>query len=156
MGRSLDQWVKQTAPMPPTTAAMLNLSVAARAIEHRFGKLLLKHGLTQPQYNALRILRGVFPDGHPRSEISARMFDRSPDMTRLIDRLVRMSYVQRKQGIEDRRESIACITSKGLTLLKKLDPLVERFIEEEFAKKFTQAEILEISRLCERTYENEL
>ncbi len=156
MGRSLDQWLKQTAPMPPTTAAMLNLSVAARAVEHRFGKLLLKHGLTQPQYNALRILRGIFPDGHPRSEISARMFDRSPDMTRLIDRLVRMSYVQRKQGIEDRRESIACITSKGLTLLKKLDPLVERFIEEEFAKKFTQAEILEISRLCERTYENEL
>ena len=156
MGRSLDQWLKQTAPMPSTMAAMLNLMVASRAIEHRLGKLLLKHGLTQPQYNALRILRGVFPDGHPRSEISARMFDRSPDMTRLIDRLARTGYVERKQGIEDRRESIACITSKGLSLLKKIDPLLDGFIEKEFAKKYSQAEILELSRLCELTYENEL
>jgi MarR family transcriptional regulator, 2-MHQ and catechol-resistance regulon repressor len=41
-----------------------------------------EHRITRAQYNVLRILRGVHPQGHARCEIARRMLDRASDITR--------------------------------------------------------------------------
>ena len=46
----------------------------------------------------------------------------SPDVTRLIDRLIREGLVERFNSEEDRRLSLARITKKGINLLKKINP----------------------------------
>lgn len=155
MGRPLEKWLKQTSPMSPAASAMLNLLVAASRVEDGMEEVLHDYGMTRRQYNVLRILRGVYPDGHPRSEVSARMVDRAPDVTRLIDRLVQIGYVERIRGTVDRRESIARLTKKGVEVMHVLDPLVRDYIEHEFGGLYTSEECLQLSMLCERTYEDE-
>ncbi len=141
--------------MSPAAAAMLNLIVASSRVEYGMEKVFEPYGITRRQYNVLRILRGVYPEGHPRSEVSARMVDRAPDVTRLIDRLVQIGYVERLRGTKDKRESIARLTQKGFDVMHTLDPIVANYIEKEFGGLYSKDECLNLSALCERTYENE-
>jgi DNA-binding MarR family transcriptional regulator len=62
--------------------------------QHRFGQLLRGYGLTQPQYNILRILRG---EGRelPSLEIAERMISVVPAITNLLDKLEKRGLVER-------------------------------------------------------------
>lgn len=102
--------------------AVVSLMVAAEHFEQAVAPVWDRHGITADQYNVLRILRGVYPGGHPRHEVARRMIHRSPDVTRMLDRLVRQGRVARIRNPEDRRESIATITKAGLALLDRIDP----------------------------------
>lgn len=126
--------------------------VAANYVRAQSERVVHAHGITLPQYNVLRILRGVHPDGHPRYEIAARMLDRAPDVTRIIDRLMEKGFVERVRGESDRRHSVTRITRDGLTLLEEIDPEMKRAFEPMEAR-LTQREARELSRLCERLYE---
>ena len=83
--------------------------------------LLKGAGLSGPQYNVLRILRGAGPEGLPCGEISDRLITRDPDITRLLDRMQKRGLVTRRRDPDDRRVVIAAITKAGLDLLAKLD-----------------------------------
>jgi DNA-binding MarR family transcriptional regulator len=99
---------------------------AARLIEPWVQFLKTTTGLTGSQYNVLRILRGSHPSRLACTEIGERMIARDPDITRLIDRLARRGLVDRVRSRTDRRVVQVGITAKGLELLKRLDPDVER------------------------------
>ena len=142
--------------MSPKASAMLNLLVAASRVEHGLEVLMEPYGITRRQYNVMRILRGVYPEGHPRSEVVARMVDRAPDVTRLIDRVTELGFVERIRGTKDKRESIARLTDAGLEVMGKLDPLVRNYIEHEFGGLFSDEECLQLSEFCERTYSREV
>jgi DNA-binding MarR family transcriptional regulator len=90
--------------------------------------------LTLSQYNVLRILRGARPERLACSEISRRMVARDPDVTRLVDRLAARGLVDRLRDRSDRRVVEIGITKAGLTLLKQLDPAVQRFPREMLAQ----------------------
>lgn len=87
MTEALSRRLKQARFSSAHQEALLSLAVAAGAINDLVDEVCGKHGLTRPQYNVLRILRGVYPEGHPRCEIAQRMIERAPDVTRLVDRL---------------------------------------------------------------------
>jgi len=131
--------------------AMLNLLLAADHVRQRFERICAPHGITQPQYNVLRILRGAHPDGHPRCEIIRRLIEHSPDVTRLVDRLERMGLVERTRGAEDRRLSLTRITQGGLDLLTKMEADVAAN-EAWFASLLPCGESEALSQLCERIY----
>jgi DNA-binding MarR family transcriptional regulator len=102
--------------------ALVSLLVAAGQYGQRLNDLCREHGITHDQYNILRILRGVHPEGHPRFEIAKRLVSRAPDVTRLIDRLERQGLVARGWSSENRRHSIATITKDGLDVLAAIEP----------------------------------
>ena len=102
-------------------AAYLALLRTAYGLEEAVGGLLKPHRLSPTQYNALRILRGAGAEGLPCSEVGARMINRDPDITRLMDRLEKRGFVRRSRGKADRRVIRASITSTGLNLLQRLD-----------------------------------
>lgn len=89
---------------------------------------LKPHGLSPTQYNALRILRGAGVEGLPCTELAARMINRDPDITRLVDRLEKRGLVVRSRGVKDRRVVRASITPAGLELLQGLDRPVSEFV----------------------------
>src|ERR1044072_1393244 len=101
--------------------AVVSLLVAAEHFEQVVAPVWERHGITADQYNVLRILRGVYPDGHPRHEVARRMIHRAPDVTRMLARRVRQGVVARVRTPDDRRESIATITKAGLALLDRVD-----------------------------------
>jgi len=80
-----------------------------------------EHGLTLQQYNVLRILRGAGEKGLPTLVIAERMVERTPGITRLIDRLLRKGFVERERPLGDRRQVLCRITPGGLAVLGKLD-----------------------------------
>ena len=126
--------------------------VAANYVREQSERVVRAYGITLPQYNVLRILRGVHPDGHPRYEIAARMLDRAPDVTRIIDRLAEKHLVERDRGAQDRRHSVTRITRDGFKLLEKIDPQMEHAFAPMEAR-LNQRDAREFSRLCELIYE---
>ncbi len=90
---------------------------------------LREEGITPPQYNILRILRGSKDRYMNLGEISGRMIDRSSNTSRLIDKLVGKDLVTRKINSSDRRQMDIKITTTGLALLDKLKEPIERATE---------------------------
>jgi DNA-binding MarR family transcriptional regulator len=152
MGDALQRRIKQSRFDSPEQEAVLNLFVAANHLRERSERIVTTFGITLPQYNVLRILRGAQPHGQPRSEIASRMLDRAPDVTRIIDRLEEKQLVARDRAGADRRQSITRITRDGLRLLDKIEPAF-RESYDELASRLTASECRELSRLCELIYE---
>ena len=145
MGEALRRRIRQRRFDSPLQEAIVNVVVAANYIRDRIDRALADLGLTSPQYNVLRILRGVHPGGHPRCEIAARMLDRAPDVTRIIDRLEQKGLVARDRSSSDRRHSITTITREGLRLLERLDAPMRDAIDE-LKCRLTVRECRELSR----------
>jgi MarR family transcriptional regulator, organic hydroperoxide resistance regulator len=126
VGNRLREEIKQNKPFSGLEQeALLNIRRTSGYIEHLFQQLLKQRGLTEPQYNVLRILRGAGRDGLRCAEIGERMINRDPDITRLLDRLERQHLIERRRDGSDRRVIHACISASGARLLKELDPVVE-------------------------------
>jgi DNA-binding MarR family transcriptional regulator len=130
---------------------MLNLLIAAGHIRQLVDGACASADITHGQYTALRILRGAHPKGYRRGDIAARMVERAPDVTRLIDRLERRGLVARARVAEDRRLSMTRITRAGLDLLRRLDPHVQG-IHRQLAARMSARDLRELSRLCEAVY----
>src|SRR5690606_289566 len=93
-------------------------------------RVLEPTGLSQEQYNVLRILRGAGESGLPTLEVSSRMIEQAPAITRLMDKLEAKKFVRRVRCKEDRRQVLCFITPSGLELLQKLDhPINEASIK---------------------------
>jgi DNA-binding MarR family transcriptional regulator len=95
------------------------LLLAGRLIQ-RLDETCRKWGITDDQYNVLRILKGARPAGQPRYAIAEMLFNRAPDVTRLLDRLEAKGLVVRARSGSDRRRSISSVTPEGLALLSSM------------------------------------
>ena len=105
------------------------LSTAAR-IQGFLGDALADSGITLSQYSVLRILREAGAQGLPTLEIGRRMAERSPGVTRLIDRLERQGWAARRRDGTDRRQVTCMLTEAGAELLSSLE---ERMADREAA-----------------------
>ncbi len=155
MGESLKKWLKLSKNLDPREEVDLNLRVAVSLLDTGFNKLMDSYNITGAQYNVLRILKGVYPEGHARCEIATRMVERASDITRIIDRLEKQGLVQRDRTSEDRRMSITKITKKGIELLEKISPhLTKEHLES--TKDLSVEECLQLSALLEKLYTNKM
>jgi DNA-binding MarR family transcriptional regulator len=117
---------------------ILNVMRTADHFSRSFEELLRPYNLSSPQYNVLRILRGVTstdslrgikpePQGIPCKCISEKMITRDPDITRLLDRLEARNLITRHRDGKDRRVVYTRITEEGLRILAELDQPVLDF-----------------------------
>lgn len=119
---NLKRAIKQTKPFASLEQeTLLNLQRTASDLTSPIAKYLKQHDLSLSLYNILRILRGQKGKGLSCSGIGERMITRDSDITRLIDRLLKMDLVERVRSAEDRRVVLTSISSQGMKLLKKLD-----------------------------------
>ena len=115
-------------------------------IESERAALFKAAGLSLPQYNVLRILRGAQGEELPCHEVGARMLKRVPDVTRLLDRLEQRGLIARWRCAEDRRVVRTRITDAGLDLLGGIDQPLGELIAREFAH-FTDRKLAQLDRL---------
>jgi DNA-binding MarR family transcriptional regulator len=113
---------------------LLELFRAGDRCRRFIAALLAPWGLTPQQFNVLRILRGAGPEGLPTLVVGERMLERTPGVTRMIDRLEGRGLVIRRRCTEDRRKVFCAIAPAGLELLARLDDPVaagdRRCVEE--------------------------
>jgi DNA-binding MarR family transcriptional regulator len=122
MSERLNRILRQSKPFASTEhEVVVALQVATARVVEPLARYLRGEGITLPQYNVLRILRGAGEDGLPSGEIAVRMIDRDPDVTRLVDRLVRDGLAVRDRRDDDRRVVLVRIAAPGLELLARTD-----------------------------------
>ena len=147
MNEALSRRLSQAHFADPMHEALLSVMVVASTLNDLMDDLCARHRITRPQYNVLRILRGVHPRGHARCEIARRMMDRAPDVTRLVDRLQARGLVKRWRGNDDQRQAVTIITAKGLKLLARMQPQIDAAMGARLSRLSPQ-EYRELSRLC--------
>ena len=106
-------------------------------------------GLTDPQFNVLRILKGGPPEGYTIGEIRRRIITRSADLPRLVDRLVGQGLAVRQTNPQDRRSWQVCLTPEGETCQAGLSP-VHAAVLRELETLLPEAERALLLELLER------
>ncbi len=146
---AIQRELQQTRPFHSIGAeAIVSIMRTSALIQRRLNAIVSREGITQPQYNVLRILRGAGDAGIPTLAIRDRMVDASPGVTRLVDRLERAGYAQRERSAPDRRQVLCRITAAGLSLLSRLDGPISAYDDEAVAM-LAAAEKRELVRLLD-------
>ena len=109
---------------------------------------LSEYGLSPQQYNILRILRGQGNDCASIGLLKERMLDKTPDVSRMIDRLLKKGFVSREISCEDRRRADVKISEQGLILLEKIDEISHVF--DEKLMTISEKEAVELNLLLDK------
>ena len=118
----LEDEIKTDKFQSETHKAQLNILFSATWLRNRISASLKPHGITQEQFNVLRIIRGHKQEaGMLAKDIAARMLERNSNTTRIIDRLELKKLVQRLVSEKDRRERPVVLTKAGAKLLANID-----------------------------------
>ncbi len=131
MTKTIQGEIQQTRPFPSLRdQVVVNLMRTLNAVAEPWVQYLKRtEGLSASQYNLLRILRGAQPDPVRICDIGARLINRDPDVTRLVDRLVQRGLASRAHATADRRVVLVEITDSGIRLLARLDPTLASYNE---------------------------
>ena len=108
----------------PQIKATVNLRYTSNFLGAIQGEFMSQFGLSMAQFNILRILRGA-KDSIAINTVKERMIEKSPNTTRLMDKLIDKGLISRERCSEDRRVVYVKITKDGLSLLKKIDDIFE-------------------------------
>ena len=100
--------------------ATINIRLTSHWISYHQKKYMGQHGITMPQFNILRILRGA-KEPLSISLVRDRMIEKSPNTTRLMDKLIDKGLIERLKDTRDNRVITIQITKQGLQLLKLID-----------------------------------
>lgn len=145
--------VRHPAPRPATDSeraskeALVALFRATDRVKRLTGSAIEPHGLTGQQFNVLRILRGA-GEPLPVLEVAERMLERTPGITRLLDRLDRKGLISRERCVTDRRQVHCSITPRGLRLLAELDDVVQAADDQAF-ESLDPHELSELIRMLD-------
>jgi DNA-binding MarR family transcriptional regulator len=151
MGIALQKRLLTSKFESPIHEVLINVMLANTFVRMRLDETFDDTDLTFPQYNLLRILNGAYPNGYSRGDISRRMIDRAPDMTRMIDRLVKRELVERERSGADARQAITTITPKGRALVAAVNSRVKA-VHKGIGEILSEKDARELSVLCEKLY----
>jgi len=147
---SLREEIRQNRPFAsPAQEAILALFRTSDQLQRRMAQLVEAHGISLQQYNVLRILRGAGLEGMPTLEIADRMIEKTPGITRLLDKLEAKRLVRRKRCPQDRRQVLCWSSDAGLKLLADLDRPAADTGESSMAA-LSSSELRELIAMLER------
>ncbi|MCI0920022.1 MarR family transcriptional regulator [Sphingobacterium rhinopitheci] len=104
--------------------------------------------ITLQQFNVLRILRGQFPNPISNTLVKKRMINSTPDISRLVERLVLKNLVVRAQNVADKRIVDLMITELGMKLLASLEE--DMILGDILFQNITETEALQLSQLLDK------
>jgi len=131
--------------------AMINIKFTAKWMNNLQNRSLEQFGLSIPQYNILRILRGSQGDPLSVNSIRDRMVEKSPNTTRLMDKLIDKQFIERVRCDHDRRVVYVSITNDGLKLLQQMDDHFQNI--DDFMSKITEEEANTLNVLLDKLRE---
>lgn len=136
---NIEDWIKTNDKLPESRRLVLNLIVTANYISEKIAEALKPFGISNQQFNVLRILRGQKGKPANLSTIQERMVSKMSNTTRLVDKLVDKGLSERIVCPSNRRKVEIRITDKGLDLLGQLDAIIDE-VENDFANKINEKE----------------
>jgi DNA-binding MarR family transcriptional regulator len=100
--------------------ALINIKYTANWLNTVGNEFLKTSKISNQQYNILRILKGA-SEAVTVNMVKDRMIEKSPNATRLMDKLCDKDLIERTRCENDRRVVYVKISEKGLKLLDKIN-----------------------------------
>jgi DNA-binding MarR family transcriptional regulator len=129
--------------------AVVNILYTANWIKNIHMDALKPFNISAQQYNILRILRGG-ADWMAMTDVKDRMIEKSPNTTRLADKLLDSKLLERRRSSADRRVVYVKITDKGLKLLKDIDTEKAMTAQDSIAKNISKKEAKKLSGIIDK------
>lgn len=138
----LEDEIKQSKFRSEYHKLVVNLLFTHGWLSRHHKAIFKPYDLSPQQFNVLRILNGQHPNPISTSVIAERMLDKASDASRIVDRLYKKGWVEKKVCTLDKRLVDVKITDSGRALLARLDieqmPKMDRSVatltEEEAAQ----------------------
>src|SRR5690606_6401218 len=143
--------IKQTEFKNPQTQAWVNLMFTYHHMTDRIRQVFKQFGITQQQYNVLRIRRGKKNQPATCGEVKQVMLNKTPDLSRLSDRLLAKGLIQREVNPSNRREVELTMTEKGKQLIASVEGPVKEDLRLDDA--LTNEEATQLSQLLDKMRE---
>ncbi len=131
----------------PQQKAVVNLRHTSNFLSNYQNHFMAKYDISMPQFNILRILRGAGEALNVQT-VKDRMIERSPNTTRLMDKLIDKGLIDRIRCESDRRVVYVSITKDGLALLSTIDDELDQ--TSLFPTSLTEKEANTLSDLLDK------
>ncbi len=128
---------------------VVNLLYSASWLQQFSNQLLKPYGISQEQFNILRILRGMHPEPATVKVLTERMIDKMSNASRLVEKLRVKGLVERHECPLDRRRVDVLITQKGLTLLEKASQSMD-VQGDDYMSGLTIEEAVQLNELLDK------
>lgn len=125
--------------------ALINVLYTANWISSFQNEFFKPFGISRQQYNILRILKGS-NEALKVQTIKKRMIERSPNVTRLMDKLYAKELIERFACEDDRRVVFIKITEKGIDLLAS----ISKDYNQDLLKNISNEEAVQLSGLLDK------
>lgn len=125
--------------------ALINILYTANWISSFQNDFFKPFGISPQQYNVLRILNGA-DKALKVQTIKERMIDRSPNTTRLMDKLIAKDFIERFPCADDRRVVFIKLTNRGKQLIESIS--VD--FNKDLLKNITEDEAEQLSDLLDK------
>jgi len=122
-------------------------------VEEKLKGALKPFNLTHAQLNALFILFESDPEPVSASELKTKILVSNPDVTRLLDRMVKKGYVLRGTCPENRRKIDISLTDTGKQLFLEAHQAAKEALGNFFERKITEDEANELRKILHKIRE---
>ncbi len=130
----------------------LNILFTANWLKYPLEKIFKPYQLSMQQYNVLRILRG-YKEPMTVNNIKSRMVDKTPNVTRLTDKLIEKNLVKRVNCEHDRRVIYIQLLEEGKKRCEEITAQIEKKKEEIIV--LSEEEATELNRLLTKIRKGE-
>lgn len=129
--------------------AVVNVRYTSNFFATQQSKFMAEYGLSIAQFNILRILRGA-KQSISVNDVKNRMVEKSPNTTRLMDKLFDKGLINRVRCDHDRRVVFVEITESGLSLLSEIDGEINNERSLMSSSNLTDEEANQLSDLLDK------
>jgi DNA-binding MarR family transcriptional regulator len=144
----IEEEIKQPIFRDEYQKAHINLVYTSGWLQLRQATAFKPYGLTLPQFNILRILRGQHPLPATVALLIDRMLDKTSNASRIVDRLEEKQLVTRTVCPANRRAVDIRITRAGLDLLNRIEE--EGVIQASSMNQLSKAEVQQLNELLDK------
>lgn len=144
----IEDEIQQTSWRNELSKTGINLIYTGIWLKAAHSDFFKKFGLTHPQHNILRILRGQKQQPIGVNQIKDRMVDKSSNVSRITEKLQKKRLIACTVSETDKRFVNIVITQKGLDLLTNIDGQVHEI--NNLLAHLTHSELILLNLLLDK------
>ncbi|MGX1754040.1 MarR family winged helix-turn-helix transcriptional regulator [Sphingobacterium sp. NPDC055346] len=144
----IEELVKVKQFASPWHRATINIIYTNNWLNVMLEKRANAKQITLQQFNVLRVLRGQYPNPVTNNLLKERLLTKTPDISRLVDRIVSKGLVSREKNSVDKRAVDLLITDKGLELLEEIE--TDMMLDDVLPENISAEDCFKLSELLDK------
>jgi len=139
---TFEEEIKQSVFKNEVRKALLNVMYTSNWIRDNHSSIFREYGILQQHYNILRIVKGRKGEVVSPGQIIKVMLDKGRDLTRLVDKLVKVGYLERSPSSINRRKVDIVITAEGERVTNEIENKISDWVSTKINIKESDAAML--------------